>query len=191
MVRLLIATVCVILSSAIFASSAAAADCGLCLDSVALQTPDGQPWTAGKPVTLVVHVTSQTAVALPPRALAIVMQTDGDRTKCLDVPLKLVQGDAAGGLYAGIFFPFRPARYDGKLTIGDEVHAITFDVKKVVAGAGPTGELPAAERIDTSAHATSLFLASWLPAAGVAALAFLALVAAVLYAGRRRSAPSA
>jgi hypothetical protein len=186
---LLIAAVSVILSSAIFAGSAAAAGCGLCLESVTLQTPDGQPWTEGKPVTLVVHITSQ-AVVLPPKALAIVMQTDGDRTKCLDVPLKLVQGDAARGVYAGLFFPFRPARYDGKLTIGEEVHPITFDVKKMVAGAGPAGELPAAQRIDTSAHAPSLFQAYWRPVAGVGALGFLALAAVVLYAGRRRSAPS-
>jgi len=68
------------------------------------------------------------------------MQTDGDRTKCLCVPLKLVQGDASGGLYAGLFFPFRPARYDGKLVIRGDIQDITFDVNKMVAGSAPTGE---------------------------------------------------
>ncbi len=184
MLRLL-AAVSLVLSSVVFAGSAAAADCGLCLDSVALQTRDGQPWTAGKPVTLVVHIASHAAVPLPSSALAVVMQTDGDRTKCLDVPLKLVQDDTSGGLYAGLFFPFRPARYDGKLTIGNDVHDITFDVNRMVAGAAPAGELPAAEPIDTSAPARTSS-ASRLPAAGAAALAFLSLVAVLLFARQRR-----
>jgi hypothetical protein len=192
----LLATVSLVLSSVVFswvvfAGSAAAADCGLCLDSVALQTRDGQPWTAGKPVTLVVHIVSNSAVPLPSKALAVVMQTDGDRTKCLDVPLKLVQGDATGGLYAGLFFPFRPARYDGKLAIGDDVHPITFDVNRMVAGAAPAGELPVAKRIDTSAQTPAFFSVSRLPAVGAAALALLSLVAVMLYARRRRLAPSA
>ncbi len=182
----LVGIVSLVLSSVVFAGSAAAADCGLCLDSVALQTRDGQPWTAGKPVTLVVRIADQAAVPLPSSALAVVMQTDGDRTKCLEVPLKLVQGDASGGLYAGLFFPFRPARYDGKLMIGNDVHKITFDVKQMVAGAAPAGELPAARRIDTSARART-FLSAWqLPAAGAVALAFLSLMPLGLYARHRR-----
>jgi hypothetical protein len=178
--------VVLILSSVVFAESAAAADCEVCLDSVALQTRDGQPWSAGKPVTLVVRVASRAAVPLPSSAQAVVMQTDGDRTKCLGVPLKLVEGDAAGGLYAGLFFPFRPARYDGKLAIGDDVQDITFDVSQLVAGAGPADELPAAEPIDTSAPAPTLVSASHLPAAGAAAVAFGSLVALGLCARQRR-----
>ncbi|HEY3108423.1 MAG TPA: hypothetical protein VGL23_06705 [Chloroflexota bacterium] len=175
------------LSSLAFAESGAAADCELCLDSVGLQTRDGQPWSAGKPVTLVVRVASHAAAPLPPSAEAVVMQTDGDRTKCLGVPLKLVQVDASGGLYAGLFFPFRPARYDGKLAIGDDLQDITFDVNQMVAGAGPADELPAAEPIDTSAPARTLIAASHLPAVGAAAVALGSLVAlGGLYARQRR-----
>jgi hypothetical protein len=133
------------------ATPAAAADCQFCLDWVALQTRDGQPWTDGKPVTLVIRVGSDAAAALPSTAQVVVMQTDGDRTKCLEVPLKLVEGDASGGLYAGLFFPFRPAQYDGTLVVGDDIHGITFDMQQMVAGAGPSDDLPAAERIDTAA----------------------------------------
>jgi hypothetical protein len=172
----------------VFAGSAAASDCGLCLDSVALQTRDGQPWSAGKSVTLVVHVANHAAVPLPPSALTVVMQTDGDRTKCLEVPLKLVQNDASGGLYAGLFFPFRPARYDGKLKIGNDVNDIRFDVNRLIAGAAPAGELPVAEKIDTSLRARTFLSASQLPAAGVTALALLSLATLVLYARRRRPA---
>lgn len=184
MIRLL-ALLSLVLSLLAFAGSAAASDCGLCLDTVTLQTRDGQPWTEGKPVTLVVHVANLAAVPLPSSALAVVMQTDGDRTKCLDVPLKLVQGDASGGLYAGLFFPFRAARYDGKFSIGGDVQKISFDVKKMAAGAAPAGELPAAAPIDTSARAPSP-AGALLPAAG--GLALLALAALGFFVRQRRLA---
>jgi len=172
-----------ILSSVGLSASTAAADCGLCVDNVSLQTRDGQPWSAGKPVTLVVHVARHALGTIPPSALAVVMQTDGDRTKCLGVPLRLMASDAPGGLYAGLFFPFRAARYDGKLVIAGDIQDITFDVNQVVAGAAPAGELPAAEPIDTSAKVPVLFSASQLPAIGLAAVALSTL--AVL-ARRRR-----
>src|SRR5258708_27326954 len=158
----LVAVLSLVLSSAVFAQSPGAADWRFCLDLVTLQTRDGQPWSAGQPVPLVVHVAGNGPVALPASAQVVVMQTDGDRTKCLGVPLKLVQGDASGGLYAGLFFPFRPARYDGKLVIGGDIPDITFDVNQMVAAAAPTGELPAAEPIDTAAP-VPLFVAALHP----------------------------
>jgi len=167
------------------AGSAAAADCRFCLDSVGLQTRDGQAWTAGQPVTLVVRVAENAAMPLPSTAQVVVMQTDGDRTKCLGVPLRLVQADASGGLYAGLFFPFRPARYDGKIVVGTDVQDITFDVNQMVAGAAPAGELPAAEPIDTSAPVPALVSAAQLPAVGAVALAF-SLAALVGLARQRR-----
>jgi hypothetical protein len=174
----------------VFAESAAAADCRFCLDSVALQTRDGQSWSAGKPVTLVVHVAGDAATPLPSSAQAVVMQTDGDRTKCLGVPLKLVQSDASGGLYAGLFFPFRPARYDGKLVVGGDVEDITFDVTKMAGGAAPASELPAAEPLDTSAPLPSLVFLSQLPELRTAAFAAFSLVTLMLlYARQRRLHP--
>ena len=116
------------------------------------------------------------------------MQTDGDRTKCLGVPLKLVQSDASGGLYAGLFFPFRPARYDGKLVVGGDVQDITFDLNQMVAGAAPAGELPSAEPIDTSAAVPTLLSTSQLPGVGAAALAVCLMAAFVVH---RRQRPPA
>jgi len=64
----LVAMLSVVLSSVVFvqsavaAGSAGSAECRFCLDLVTLQTRDGQPWTAGKPVTLVVHVAGKAAV---------------------------------------------------------------------------------------------------------------------------------
>lgn len=167
------------------AASAASAGCGFCVDNVSLQTRDGQPWTAGKPVTLVVHA-AHGSLPIPATGLAVVMQTDGDRTKCLDVPLKLVSDDGHGAVYAGLFFPFRVARYDGKLSIGDDVSDITFDVNKLVAGAAPAGDLPAAEPIDTAAAPVRFFEAAQIPLLAVAATAFWSIIAAALLRLPRR-----
>ena len=167
-----------ILASVGISASAATADCALCADNVSLQTRDGQPWVNGKPVTLVVHVTRHAeGVAIPASAVAVVMQTDGDRTKCLDVPLKLVSTDGSTGLYAGLFFPFRAARYDGKLSVGDDVSDITFDVNRLVAGAAPAGDLPAAEPVDTSAAPLSFSGAVPTPLIAAGAVAFWSIVA--------------
>jgi hypothetical protein len=162
-------------------ASAATADCALCADNVSLQTRDGQPWANGKPVTLVVHVTRHAeGVPIPASAVAVVMQTDGDRTKCLDVPLKLVSSDGSSALFAGLFFPFRAARYDGKLSVGDDVSDITFDVNKLVAGAAPAGDLPAAEAIDTAAAPVRFVTAAQTPLLVGAAIAFWSAAAFIL-----------
>jgi hypothetical protein len=181
-----VAIVSLMLSSLVFAHSAAATDCELCLDSATLQTRDGQAWAAGQPVTLVIHVAANAMVPPPVSAEAVVMQNDGDRTKCLGVPLKLVQSDASGGTYAGLFFPFRPARYDGKLFVGRDVQDITFDMKHMVAGAAPAGELPAAEPIDTAAPVPLLVSMVQLPAVQAGGLAVISLVTLVLPTTRRR-----
>jgi len=112
----------------------AAATCPTCPDGVSVQSPDGKPWTDGKPVTLVVS-TRRAALGteFPATGLAVVMRTDGDRTKCLDVPLKLVNTGGDTATYAGIFYPFRAAKYDGKLSVGDQTFDISFDVRTLVA----------------------------------------------------------
>ena len=127
-----------------FAASAAAG-CLTCFDQVTLQTPDRLAWSDGKPVTVVVSAhASAPSAQLPANGVVVVMRTDGDRTKCLEVPLRLVRSDGDRGLYAGIFYPFRAAAYDGKLSLGDEVYDINFDVKRLVASApvAPVASLP-------------------------------------------------
>ena len=172
-----------------FVASAASADCAFCVDNVLLQTRDGQPWANGKPVTLVVQFSRHALGAtVPQSAAAVVMQTDGDRTKCLDVPLKLVSFDGTNGVYAGLFFPFRAARYDGKLSIGDDVSDIRFNVEERAPGAAPAGDLPAAEPIDTSATPISFIPGQQLPVVAGAAIAFWSIVALVIGTHRRRGA---
>jgi hypothetical protein len=170
---------------ALSATGAPADACAFCVDSVSLQTRDGQPWTAGKPVTLVIAASSAAGATLPANGVAVVMQTDGDRTKCLEVPLRLVNTDGTTGQYAGVFFPFRAAKFDGKLAIGDDVSDLTFDVNKMVGGAAPAGDLPAAEPLDTSASPLTFVASSQLVPLTAAALGFWALIV-IAFHGRRR-----
>jgi hypothetical protein len=120
----------------------AAAKCPTCLDGVSVQTPDGKPWSDGKPVTLVVSARrGASGTEFPATGLAVVMRTDGDRTKCLDVPLRLVKTGGDSATYAGIFYPFRAAAYDGKLSLGDQTFDISFDVRTLVATT-PVASMP-------------------------------------------------
>ncbi|HEV8654626.1 MAG TPA: hypothetical protein VGR85_03835 [Candidatus Limnocylindria bacterium] len=124
----------------------AAAKCPTCVDGVSVQTPDGQPWSEGKPVTLVVSARrGDPEAAFPSSGLAVIMQTDRERTKCLDVPLKLVSQSGDGALYAGVFYPFRSAIYSGIVQFGDFSFDITIDVNKVAATTPvATNDLPVA-----------------------------------------------
>jgi hypothetical protein len=124
----------------------AAAKCLTCLDGVSVQTPDGQPWSEGKPVTLVVSARrGDPGAAFPTSGLAVIMQTDRERTKCLDVPLKLVSQSGDGALYAGVFYPFRAAIYSGLVQFSDFKFDVTIDVNAVAATTPiATGDLPVA-----------------------------------------------
>jgi len=139
--RILLAFVISLLSLASFAAPAAA-KCQTCLDGVSVQTPDGQAWSDGKPVTLVVSARrGDPGAAFPTTGLAVIMQTDRERTKCLDVPLKLVSQSGDGALYAGVFYPFKAAVYSGLVQFGD----FKFDVNAVAATTPiATNDLPVA-----------------------------------------------
>ena len=143
--RILLAFVISLLTLASFAAPAAA-KCPTCLDGVSVQTPDGQPWSDGKPVTLVVSARrGDPGAAFPTTGLAVIMQTDRERTKCLDVPLKLVSQSGDGALYAGVFYPFKAAVYSGLVQFGDFKFDVTIDVNKVAATTPiATNDLPVA-----------------------------------------------
>ncbi|MGH2491234.1 MAG: hypothetical protein ACRDF9_06960 [Candidatus Limnocylindria bacterium] len=143
--RILLALVLSLLTLASFAAPAAA-KCPTCLDGISVQTPDGQPWSEGKPVTLVVSARrGDPGAAFPTTGLAVIMQTDRERTKCLDVPLKLVSQSGDGALYAGVFYPFRAAIYSGIVQFGDFKFDVTVDVNAVAATTPvATSDLPVA-----------------------------------------------
>ncbi len=143
--RILLALVISLLTLASFAAPAAA-KCPTCVDGVSVQTPDGQPWSEGKPVTLVVSARrGDPGAAFPTTGLAVIMQTDRERTKCLDVPLKLVSQSGDGALYAGVFYPFRAAIYSGLVQFGEFSFDVTIDVNKIAATTPvATNDLPVA-----------------------------------------------
>jgi len=174
--RLVLALALVVLALGSFPATAEA-KCPTCFDGLSLQTPDGQPWSAGKPVTLVVSARrGAPGMDFPATGLAVVMQTDGERTKCLDVPLKLVKTGGDSAIYAGVFYPFRAAAYDGKLQLGDSTFDISFDVR-TMAPTTPlarTPDLPVA----ASEEASGVTLSSeigMLPMLGLAAALWVAL----------------
>ncbi|HEY3217812.1 MAG TPA: hypothetical protein VGK15_01850 [Candidatus Limnocylindria bacterium] len=139
--RVVLALVLAMLSVGLLAAPAAA-KCPACIDGVSVQTPDGKPWSDGKPVTVVVSARRGAPGAeFPTTGLAVVMRTDGDRTKCLDVPLRLVKTGSDSATYAGVFYPFRAAAYDGKLQLGDYTFDISFDVRTLVATT-PVASMP-------------------------------------------------
>jgi hypothetical protein len=86
--------------------------------------------------------------AFPAEGLAVIMQTDRERTKCLNVALKLVSQSGDGALYAGVFYPFRAAIYSGLVQFGDHKFDMTLDINTVAAAAAdastvrPTADAP-------------------------------------------------
>ena len=81
------------------------------------------------------------------------MRTDGDRTKCLEVPLRSVRSDGDRALYAGVFYPFRAAAYDGKIRLGDDTFDIAFDVRAIAAGAPVAPQAATATQLPVAAQA--------------------------------------
>ena len=131
--RIMLALALSLIGSASFAAPAAA-KCSTCLDGVSVQTPDGLPWSEGKPVTLVASVRrGDVSAAFPAEGLAVIMQADRERTKCLNVALRLASQSGDGALYAGVFYPFRAAMYSGLVQFGDDKFEMTIDVNTVVS----------------------------------------------------------
>lgn len=124
-----------VLFSLALASSPAAATCTTTgsphtrVDGVSVETKEGAAWKNGDPISIVIRISRvDDDWAFPDDGLAVVMRTDSERTKCLDVPLRKVGGSDDQAIYAGIFYPFRAAAYEAKVTIGGEAHDIAFTV---------------------------------------------------------------
>ncbi len=130
--------------SLVLYSAPAAAGGSFAVVDVSVQTRDGSAWSDGAPIVLVIRVTSPTALELSERALSVVMQTDGERTKCLDVAMKQISVNGGVATYAGVFYPFRAATYDGRFGIGESVSDIRFTV---VTAAQTFAPIPADEEL--------------------------------------------
>ncbi len=165
------------------------------VDAVSVETRDGSPWKSGDPVSVVIRMSRIDADwSFPGDGLAVVMRTDAQRTKCLDVPLRKVGGSDDQAIYAGVFFPFREAAYEAKLTVGGEAHDIAFTVGTPALdtvphpGVAEIGRAAALSDLAPAAPATAAVDARTplLAASLAAAAAALALATIGLARGRRR-----
>lgn len=184
MKRIVLATIAIL---TLALTSAASADPGLTIEKVNASTRDGGAWKPGEAVVVTFDVRG--GGAYPEKGLAVVMQVQGERTKCLDVPLALVSQDGGAARYAGIFYPFYGAAFDGKVMFGDSAsYDFTFTVDRTLAptAISPTAALPAADPQAAAPAAFDVAARAALPAA-----AFALLVALVPLLLRRRRAQTA
>ncbi len=176
------------LLSLAIAAQPALGGCALCVDSVTANTRDGGAWQKGQSVMLVFSVSrAQAAAAFPESGLAVVMEVNKERTKCLDVPLKKVSENGDRAQYAGAFYPFYEGRFDGKAAIGEETGDFVFDLGSTFAPApvDRTDEVPAAPR---DAAAPPSFAESVRLALPVSAIALLLIALPLTWRFRRATA---
>lgn len=158
--------------------SAADAKCRLCIESISAQTTDGTGGF-GKQITLRLTARSSEGGILPESATAVVMQVDGDRTKCRTVVLQ--RTGVAGGLgtFAGSFNAYGQTTHSGRLDLGGEVYDFTVPlngqpgtVQLVVfaTGTAPTTQVqapPAVAQVPAAPVRAALPSAAAQPATGV------------------------
>lgn len=123
--------------------SAADAGCRLCVESITAQTSSGgSGW--GKSITLRVIGRATDQASIPTTATAVVMQVDGDRSKCLTV--SLARTGLEGGLvtYSGTFTGYGQSTQSGRLDLGGEIYDFTVPLNgepgqvKLIEGAAAT-----------------------------------------------------
>lgn len=174
MKRIVLSTIAVLTLA--FSTLASAGQSGLSIERVMAHTRDGGAWQPGQAVVIVFDVRGAADAAFPEEGLAVVMQVQNERTKCLDVPLRLIDASGGAARYAGVFYPFHEALFGGQVSFGaSDGLDFTFQIESAPASAvSSTEELPAADPL--AAAPLSLGEASRvaLPAALVALL--LALV---------------
>lgn len=126
------------------AGSPAEAGCRLCVESITAQATGGSGAGWGKSFDLRVVARAADQASIPGTATAVVMQVDGDRSKCLTV--SLVRSGIEGGLvtYSGSFTGYGQATHSGRLALGDEVYDFTVPLNgepgrfKLIEGAAAT-----------------------------------------------------
>lgn len=159
--------------------SAADAGCRLCVESITAQTSGGgSGW--GKSITLRVIARATDQASIPMTATAVVMQVDGDRSKCLNVSLS--RSGVEGGLatYSGTFTGYGQSTHSGRLDLGGEIYDFTVPLN---------GEPGQVKLIDGAAASQTI---AQRPIAVVPAPAIQAPVAAVAQpASARESEPAA
>lgn len=103
--------------------SAADAGCRLCVESITAQAEKGSGW--GKSIDLRIIARVADASSVPATATAVVMQVDGDRSKCLTVSLARTGLEGGLATYSGTFTGYGHSTHSGRLDLGGEIYDFT------------------------------------------------------------------
>lgn len=108
------------------------AKCGICIDTVTAEVRGGAEVSTGgstRTVHLVFSGTREHPEAVAPEyASGVVMQIDGNRTKCLSLGLNRTTDDGKTVVYKGMFSGYTPSAattqgsYEGRLDVGGTVY---------------------------------------------------------------------
>lgn len=100
--------------------TAAYADCTSCLTSVVFQRPNG-----GANVGLTFTARSTDGTALPSNVTAVVMQVDGQRTKCAGLTLLKTSEFEGLAVYSGNFTAYGSYSHSGRVDLGGQIYEFT------------------------------------------------------------------
>src|SRR5712691_3514073 len=98
--------------------TAAYADCASCLTSVFASR-------SGTSIGLSFTAHADDGSALPEVVTAVVMQVDGQRTKCLTVPLRKTAEAHGAALYSGTFTAYGQASHSGRVDLAGQIYEFT------------------------------------------------------------------
>jgi hypothetical protein len=98
--------------------TAAFADCTSCLTSVVIRRTDTT-------VSLSFTAHADDDHALPNSVTAVVMQVDGQRTKCQNVTLPKLSGSHGVAVYAGTFSAYGVYSHSGRVDLGGQIYEFT------------------------------------------------------------------
>ncbi len=142
------------------------AGCTSCLTSVFVNR--------GTTVDLTFAATSDDPSALPNSVTAVVMQVDGQRTKCQTITLPKVQSTSGTVMYAGTFSAYGVYSHSGRVDLGGQIYEFTVPLDgKAGTIAVAADQTPLANRglaVQVSAapvtpHPVAVYLADAAPAA--------------------------
>jgi hypothetical protein len=103
--------------------TAAYAGCTSCLTSVIVDrtASSGNSTTVGLSFT----ARADDDASLPLSVSAVVMQVDGQRTKCLSVTLPKTSGFAGGAVYSGTFSAYGAYSHSGRVDLAGQIYEFT------------------------------------------------------------------
>jgi hypothetical protein len=98
--------------------TAAYAECTSCLTSVFIHRGNAT-------IDLNFTATADDPTALPNSVTAVVMQVDGQRTKCQNITLPKVSGSNGTATYAGTFSAYGVYSHSGRVDLGGQIYEFT------------------------------------------------------------------